>query len=242
MNVIKAASIVLGLALAAVILAPTAKSDEWDKKTILTVNEPIEIPNQVLQPGKYMLKLMDSQSNRHIVQVFNEDGTQLITTILAIPNYRLQPTGESRFGFWEMPAGQPKALRSWFYPGDSFGQEFAYPKQKATAIARSSNESVPSVSGQEVERVTPQGSTEVSATTQAQAQPQAPPPAQPEQQETAQVTLPPPPPPTAQAPAPAEPTNQLPATASDLPLIALSGLLSVGAGTVVRFFRAKYRA
>src|SRR5712692_4330144 len=101
MNAIKAATIVFGLALAAVILAPTAKSDEWDKKTILTVNEPIEIPNQVLQPGKYTLKLMDSQSNRHIVQVFNEDGTQLITTILAIPNYRLQPSGDSRFGFWE---------------------------------------------------------------------------------------------------------------------------------------------
>ena len=51
-----------------------------------------------------------------------------MTTILAIPNYRLQPTGKTVFTFWETPPGQPKALRAWFYPGDNFGQEFAYPK------------------------------------------------------------------------------------------------------------------
>jgi hypothetical protein len=58
-----------------------------------------------------------------------------MTTILAIPNYRLQPTGKTVFQYWEVPAGEPRALRAWFYPGDNFGQEFAYPKQKAEHIA-----------------------------------------------------------------------------------------------------------
>src|ERR1017187_1399205 len=91
--------------------APVLKADEWNKRTILTVNEAIQIPNKVLQPGKYVMKLLDSSSNRHIVQIFDENGQHLITTVLAIPNYRLQPTGETRFGFWETPAGQPNAGR-----------------------------------------------------------------------------------------------------------------------------------
>jgi len=122
---------------------PSAMADQWNKKTYLTVNEPIQVPGQVLQPGRYVMKLMDSPANRHIVQVFNEREDHLYTTILAIPNYRLQPTGETEFQWWETPAGQPKAMRAWFYPGDNFGQEFAYPKTEAVAIAAATNASVP---------------------------------------------------------------------------------------------------
>ena len=123
--------------------APTAKADQWNKRTILTVNEAIQVPNKVLEPGKYVMKLLDSPSNRHIVQIFNDREDQLQTTVLAIPNYRLQPTGKTEFGFWETPVGTPKALRSWFYPGDNFGQEFAYPKNEAMQIAAAVHQSVP---------------------------------------------------------------------------------------------------
>ena len=129
-------------------LAPSMLADEWNKKTILTVNEPIQVPNKVLPPGKYVMKLLDSPSNRHIVQIFNGDETQLQTTVLAIPNYRLEPTGKTQFQFWETPPGQPKALRAWFYPGDNFGQEFAYPKSEATNIASYAKTQVPTTYAQ----------------------------------------------------------------------------------------------
>ena len=118
---------------------PSAMADQWNKRTIITVNEPIQVPGKTLEPGKYVMKLLDSPSNRHIVQIFNEREDQLQTTILAIPNYRLQPTGQTEFGWWEVPAGQPKAMRAWFYPGDNFGQEFAYPKNTAVSIASANN-------------------------------------------------------------------------------------------------------
>jgi len=140
MNV-KAIAATLGLA--SLVLAPGAMADQWNKKTYITVNEAIQVPGKVLQPGRYVMKLMDSPANRHIVQIFNEREDQLQTTVLAIPNYRLQPTGKTEFGWWETPAGQPKALRAWFYPGDNFGQEFAYPKSEAMAIAASTNQNVP---------------------------------------------------------------------------------------------------
>ena len=126
-----------------VALSPSARADEWNKKTVMTVNEPIQVPNKVLPAGTYVIKLLDSPSDRHIVQIFNADETQLQTTILAIPNYRLQPTGKTVFSFWETPPGQPKALRAWFYPGDNFGQEFAYPKSAAVQIAAVSHQQVP---------------------------------------------------------------------------------------------------
>lgn len=122
---------------------PSAMADQWNKRTIITVGEPIQVPGKVLQPGTYVMKLMDSPANRHIVQIFNEREDQLQTTVLAIPNYRLQPTGETQLGFWETPAGQPKALRAWFYPGDNFGQEFAYPKDEAVQLASTTNQNVP---------------------------------------------------------------------------------------------------
>jgi hypothetical protein len=143
MKSLKALSAVSCLGLASLGFVPSASADTWNKKTIITVNEAIQVPGKVLQPGKYVMKLMDSPSNRHVVQIFNEREDQLQTTVLAIPNYRLQPTGETEFQWWETPAGQPKALRAWFYPGDNFGQEFAYPKNEAMTIAATQTAPVP---------------------------------------------------------------------------------------------------
>ena len=116
-----------------------AVADQWDKKTIITTDEVMQLPNMMLQPGTYVIKLADSTSNRHIVKFFDKDEKHLITTVLAIPNERLQVRGKSVFAFWEVPAGQPKALRAWFYPGDNFGQEFAYRSEEAATITASNS-------------------------------------------------------------------------------------------------------
>ena len=116
---------VLALALLSITLAPSAKADEWDKKTVITVQGgAVQIQGTVLQPGKYVLKLLDSQADRQILQVFNADETHLETTILANAVYRLDPTGDTRFTFAEVPAGQPPAISTWFYPGDNYGLQF----------------------------------------------------------------------------------------------------------------------
>src|SRR6476646_6149372 len=138
-------SVLSGVALLSASLAPSLHADQWNKQTVLTIKETIQLPHTVLPPGTYVFKLADSPSDRHIVQIFSADETHIIATILAIPNYRLKPTGKSVFRFWETPAGQPKAMRAWFYPGDNFGQEFAYPKMKSIEIARVAKAPVPAV-------------------------------------------------------------------------------------------------
>ena len=139
---------ILGSALAsglfAMMLAAPAQADQWNKLTRLTVHETIQVPGATLPPGKYVMRLMDSPANRHIVQFFNEDQSRLITTVLAIPNQRMldEITGDTQLSFYETPAGEPPALRAWFYPGDSFGQQFVYSRDEARTIAKRSNQGV----------------------------------------------------------------------------------------------------
>jgi hypothetical protein len=114
----------LGIVLFTTAFTPLAKADEWDKKTVIITHEAIQIQGKVLAPGQYVMKLLDSP-DRHIVQIYDVDQVKLEMTILALPAYRLDSTGETRLTFSETPAGQAPALRTWFYPGDNSGLEFS---------------------------------------------------------------------------------------------------------------------
>ena len=145
MKLFKAATTVCCMALMSAVLAPGAKADDWNRKTVITFSGPVEIPGVhlngwgVLPAGTYVFKILDSQSDRHIVQIFNKDETTVYATILAIPNYRLKATDKTVMTFRERPAGEPEALRAWFYPGRNWGEEFVYPKAKAIELAKATN-------------------------------------------------------------------------------------------------------
>lgn len=122
-----------------------AKADQFDRKTVVTFSAPVEVPGvgaQTLPAGTYIFKVLDSPSDRHIVQILNEDGTHVYTTILAIPNYRLKATDKTVMTFRERPAGEPEALKAWFYPGREWGEEFVYERPKAIQLAKETNETV----------------------------------------------------------------------------------------------------
>jgi len=122
---------------------PQAHADQWNKRTIVHVQEPIIAGNKVLEPGTYVWQLLDSPAERHIVQIFDGTGQHLETTVLAIPNYRLQPSGSTQFTFWETPTNVPKAVQAWFYPGDNYGQQFPYPKKLVAQLASAAPVPVP---------------------------------------------------------------------------------------------------
>ncbi|MGH9572853.1 MAG: hypothetical protein ACRD40_04895, partial [Candidatus Acidiferrales bacterium] len=227
-------------------------ADQWDKTTKVTFNEPTQVPGKVLQPGTYTFKLANSASNRHIVQIYNEDHTKLITTILAIPNQRLTLSGKTVLTYAEHPSDQPAALEAWFYPGDNFGQQFIYPRSEALQLARLNNEAVPSTGPEEANaqtqtseqsqapetaaNMTPSEATPQNPAPQAQAQQPAA-PVQNNQSYEAQSTPAPANPPANSGqelaqnnpqPQTQAPTQQLPQTASWEPLIGLMGLGLIG--------------
>lgn len=242
---IAGAAMAVGMILAS---AQPAAADQWNKKTILTVNEPVEVPGAILEPGKYVLRLVDSESNRHIVRFMNEEENEVISTVIAIPNTRLEPTGETAFEWYETPTGQPPAMRAWFYPGDNFGQEFVYEERRGAQLA-SMTTTQTAVATPERRPAPRQTVTQVEEeeTTVAQAAPQPAPRPQVERtrpaprteprQEPTQIAQARPEPRPAPAPQPVMEQDELPQTAGPAPLLALLGLISVGSGMAIRKLR-----
>jgi hypothetical protein len=215
MKLLKSFGSVLGLAMLFLVAMPAARADDWNRKTVITFSGPVEVPGvgaQTLPAGTYVFKVLDSQSDRHIVQIFNKEETHVFTTILAIPNYRLHVTDKTVITFRERPAGEPEALRAWFYPGREWGEEFVYAKTRAIVLAKEVNQPVlatpielaaapvETLKTAPVEAVAPTG----------------------EPVELAQVVEPP--------LVAAADKEELPQTASSLPLIGLFGVLMMGTG------------
>ena len=152
----------LGCVLAiAACVAVGARADENDRLTYLTFSGPVQLPGVTLAAGTYTFKLADLSGSKHVVHVFTkEDSPKLITTLMTIPNERLDPVKDTYIMFQERPAGMPQAMKAWFYPGRSIGEEFIYPKQQATEIAQANNTAVLSSEGDTVGRVSSSGSFE----------------------------------------------------------------------------------
>ena len=125
-----------------VLFAPGARADVWNKKTILTFSGPVQIPGATLPAGSYVFKLADIPGNRHVVQVFDKDEKKIYTTMLAIPNQRLDPSDKPVVLFSERASGSPQAIKVWYYPGETIGNEFVYPKSQAIKIAKETHQSV----------------------------------------------------------------------------------------------------
>jgi len=222
-RILKSAGLLIVPAIMAFSVA--ANADQWDKRTVITVNEPIEVPGAVLPAGTYILKLVDSPSDRHIVQVMNEREDHVFATVLAIPNYRLEPRGKTVLTFYEVPAGQPQPVRAWFYPGDNYGQEFVYGKERFTQLSQTNTmTTTPAAAAEETQQTTVAAVAPTPAPAPVAQEAPAPEPVQVAQNE-------PPPAPPYVAPAPV-----MPQTSSNLPLFGLIGLASIGAALVLGSF------
>jgi hypothetical protein len=243
---------------------PPTLADEYDKKTIVNFAQPTEVPGIVLQPGKYVIKLLNSSSNRHIAEIMNEGMDHLYALTFTVAAERVGPLTDAQnkkiLTFYEGKNGQPQAVRQWFWPGDTIGQEFLYPKDQAAKIAANTKEKVaegglPTVaeSGQSLTPDNAKGSTLQSQDASKPAAPltanaaepaaappvviaqNSPPPAQtPQAADTSQSTSP-----AASSNANSSDTR-LPQTASYLPLIGMIGILSIGLAILIAAARRYY--
>jgi hypothetical protein len=234
MKTVKSVFLLLAITLLSATVLPSARADTWNKKTIVTFSQAVEVPGKILPAGTYTFVLLDSPADRHIVQIFNADGSQLVTTVLAINDYRLKPTGETVMKFSERPGDAPDALRAWFYPGNNFGQAFVYPKVRAIQLAQTIQIAVPAVAVDTLDEtviktapivaVTPdQKEVEVATVIQTS-------------EPVAVVETPAPVAAATPAPAVVKEREELPQTASSMPLIALLGGLSISLALGLKLF------
>jgi hypothetical protein len=235
---------------------------ETRRLTLLTFNQPVQLPGTTLPAGTYRFEMADLSNAAHTVRVLSEDGQKVIGTFATISSTLPQRDLKDQntlVMFAERPAGQPQAAREWFYPGRSIGEEFIYPREQAQAIANANKASVASDDDGKVVRVEPEsaaGGAHVARTAEAPAAAAAPqaetrtpagPPARElaRQDDAARTGAPAPPEPASvgtsgqvqsQQPASAQ-TRTLPRTASELPLVQLLSVLALAAALAIRRYR-----
>jgi hypothetical protein len=121
--------------LAVLIVPPTAHADQANQETRVTFSQPVQVPGRVLPAGTYVFVLPDEINDHFQVRIFNADRTMLIATLLTVDTERSKAADNTVFGFAERGSAQAEAIVTWFYPGETNGHEFIYPKQTQQELA-----------------------------------------------------------------------------------------------------------
>jgi hypothetical protein len=133
----------VGLMIAFVLMVELAAfADSADQSTKFTFSQPVQIPGRVLPAGTYIFELADHGDNLDIVEVYSADRTHLYATLQTISAVRLEPTDHTEVVFADQGDTQPPALVKWFYPGQTIGSQFEYPKQEEKSLAQDKQQTV----------------------------------------------------------------------------------------------------
>jgi LPXTG-motif cell wall-anchored protein len=81
-------------------------------------------------------------TNNHVVAGVKRGWRKPYAMFFSIPAERLTPASEPEVRFMETPAGTPPAMKTWWYPGETIGQEFIYSKEQAQRLAKRSTDPV----------------------------------------------------------------------------------------------------
>jgi hypothetical protein len=141
----KLLEILLSIAVISLVIAVKVHASVADQKTIVTFNQPVDIPGKVLTPGTYVFKVLDLAGSRNVIQVLDKNETHVIATFIALPTEMSKPPEKPFIRFKEQAAGAPPALEAWFYPGNTIGHEFVYPRKEASELAKANNQNVASM-------------------------------------------------------------------------------------------------
>ena len=159
--------IACSVAIFAAAVAVPAHADDFTKLSLLTFSGPVDVPGMTLAAGTYRFELADPTTGRRVVKVADKDGKKTYGMFISIPNQRMTPSDKPVVMFKEAVAGAPPAVQAWFYPGETFGYEFAYPHDQALRIAKANHQPVlaytnhASASSTDEERMTSMKSAEV---------------------------------------------------------------------------------
>jgi hypothetical protein len=133
----------------AMTFASASAANDPPKKTTITFQQDMQVPGTTLGAGTYVFKVAGSQSGWDIVQIFNQDESALVTTVLAVPNADLQPSGGNVLTYPTGTNASIRALEASFYPGDNVAEEFVYPKSVADQLSSANHTVVPTTGTEE---------------------------------------------------------------------------------------------
>ena len=133
---------ILGLGMGVTLCASIALAQPEDKRTYFTFSAPIALPGTTLPAGRYVFRIVDTTTSRKVIQVLSDDGKRPYVMANTIPDQRRDPVKDATVAFYETPRGAPAAVKTWWYPGESTGYQFIYPRAQAKQIAQSTGKAV----------------------------------------------------------------------------------------------------
>ena len=123
-------------------MGTTAHAQTIDNRTFFTFSQPVTLPGVTLPAGKYLFRIPDTTTSRRVVQVLSADGMRSYAMLLSIPAQRGEAPARPEIRFMETAENMPAAIKTWWYPGNTIGYEFIYPKEQALRLAKTSTSSV----------------------------------------------------------------------------------------------------
>jgi hypothetical protein len=192
-----------------------------EKKSTLTITTPLEVPGAVLEPGTYVVKQVDMQSNRNVVTFTSADEKKIFATTIATPHEAGEDPHHSTFVFYPVPEGSTKVLRTWFAAGDRYGQDFVYSAERAAALRQTTSAEVPAMTAEQSREIADRMRPAAVVADNEPSRPVAASAADSEYVAPASMT--------------ADATTNLPKTASRTPLLLAAGLLALGVASALRF-------
>lgn len=241
--------IVLSVCAAALLVAASAANvfaqGPIDSRTEFTFSSPVEMPGTTLPPGTYVFRIADPNTSRIVMQVMDKSSNKTYGLFLTINAIRPKPSDEAELRFLETPAGKPAAVKTWWYPGNSTGREFIYPKEQARKLASATHTTVLTTKSETVEPsqmqtadlsyVSPTG--EETRVNESSANNRSPAGAVGTSGRSSRADLDRTPARQSQSASNISSRQRLPRTSGDLPLVALMGLTSLAGGLLRRFRR-----
>ena len=139
---------ILGLSMGVTLFASLAQAQPEDKRTYFTFSAPIALPGTTLPAGRYEFRITDTTTSRRVIQVLSDDGKKPFVMANTIPDQRRDAVKDATVSFYETPRGTPAAVKSWWYPGESGGYQFIYPRAQARQIAQNTGKAVLTTKGE----------------------------------------------------------------------------------------------
>ena len=123
-----------------------AQNTVSNERTLMTFSNTVEMPGVTLPAGTYVFRLADTPT-RNVVQVLSNDQKDILGQWTFVQAQRPKATEDTVVMFKETPEGTMPAVQYWYYPGQTIGKEFIYPKSQAQKIANRTGASVLSDEG-----------------------------------------------------------------------------------------------
>ncbi len=130
------AIISLAVVLSAGLFVSPARADSSNEEVHFKVNQPVEIPGRVLDPGTYDVRLLGFGS--HVAGVWSPDGSRFYGLVETEPTLRMRRLGRVKVDLSKSGYAAPDRIKDWFYPGDEYGNRLVYPSPKAMHLAQAS--------------------------------------------------------------------------------------------------------